>query len=143
MKIRPLVHGDLPFLALLYRELSGEEPDSAGMATVFDEMRRCHDYILLGCDVDGILAGSAMGIVCRQLCRDARPFLVIENFVIAASHRRQGLGLRLLREMERLAAERNCRSIIFVSSQRKKPAHLFYQAAGYSLDEVQGFRKLL
>lgn len=142
MTISPIRPADLPKLAELYEELSGEPSSLEAMRESFAAMEGDPRYLIMGVHSDGELAGSAMGVVCGQLSRDARPFMVMENFVIAEKHRRKGLGRTLLAEMERLAVERNCRLIMFISSMKRKQAHAFYRSAGYNPDDVLGFKKV-
>ena len=132
---------DLHKLAELYVELTGEPSDLQAMTRLFDAIASNPSYFLLGARVGGVLVGSAMGIVCHKLSRDCRPFMIMENFVVAASHRRMGVGAKLIRAVEDLAVEQNCCSINFTSSRRRPEAHVFYATMGYELDAVQGFRK--
>lgn len=132
---------DLPALHGLYEELTGEACDFDAMRRGFEAMAADRDYVLYAARSDGVLVGSVMGIVCRKLTRDCRPFLLLENFIVAASQRRRGVGRRLLLRVEREALDRGCESIIFVSSMRRPDAHAFYASMGYALDEVRGFRK--
>ena len=135
---------DLPRLAELYEELSGgEKPPLEAMRKDFAAMRREGRNFLVGVWEGGELSGSAMGVVCRQLSHDSRPFMVMENFIVAEKHRRKGLGLLLIREIERLAVENNCRTLFFCSNGKRAGAHAFYEAAGYAPDAVRGFKKYL
>ena len=142
-EINRIETGDLPALAELYAELSDEPVDQEGMRAAYERIREHPDYALFAVRVDGQLAGSAMAVVCWQLNRDAWPFMVMENFIIGGGYRRLGLGRELLRAVEALAVDRGCRSVMFASSMRRSGAHRFYEAAGYALDEVRGFRKIL
>lgn len=135
---------DFPGLAELYGELSGDEkPSLDAMRESFAAMQREGRYFLVGVHEEGELAGTAMGVVCRQLSHDARPFMVMENFIIAEKHRRKGLGMLLIREIERLAVENNCRTLFFCSGMKRTGAHAFYEAAGFSPDTARGFKKYL
>lgn len=136
-----VVPGDLPALHALYEELTGERQDFEIMRTAYAAIASDDDYVLYAARVDGAMVGGVMAIVCRKLTRDCRPFLVMENFVVAASQRRRGIGKALLERVERLAVERGCESIMFVSSARRPAAHAFYAAMGYEPEGVRGFRK--
>lgn len=141
MEMGELAEGDLPALAELYAELTGEAPPLAAMRDEFARMASDGDYILLGARLEGRLAGTVMGLACRKLSRDCRPALLLENLVVANACRRRGVGAALLAEMERIAKERNCYSIFFVSSAKRADAHAFYASMGYAEDKVLGFRK--
>lgn len=134
---------DLPDLYRLYEQLTEEPGDFAAMRAGFDAIAANPAYWLAAARRDGDLVGSAMAVVCVKLSRDCRPFLVMENFVVASRCRRQGVGATLMRAVERHAVERDCGSIMFISSGRRPQAHAFYAALGYEPDAVRGFRKLL
>ena len=135
--------GDLPALAELYAELTGEPAAPEGMRAEFARLAANADYILLGARLGEKLAGAVMGLLCRKLSRDCRPALLLENLVVARSHRRRRVGAALLAEMERMAKARNCYAIVLVSSTKRTDAHAFYAAMGYAEDKVLGFRKKL
>ena len=40
------------------------------------------NHIILVCDDDGEIIGSVMGVICRELYGDCRPFLVVENMIV-------------------------------------------------------------
>jgi ribosomal protein S18 acetylase RimI-like enzyme len=141
--IRKLTPTDLPELAALYQELMDEPTDGAAMAATFEWMAANPDYLTLVAQLDGAVVGSLMGIVCRELVGRCRPFMVIENVIVAPDRRRIGVGRALMTEIEHLARERGCSIIEFCSSSHRKEAHRFYESLGYSLDVVQGFRKWL
>lgn len=132
---------DLPTLHTLYEELTGEACDLEAMRSGFAAMAANPDYILYAARSEGVLVGSVMGVVCRKLTRDCRPFLLMENFIVAASQRRKGVGRLLLDRIEQSAIAHGCGSVMFVSSVRRPDAHAFYASMGYALNEVQGFRK--
>jgi ribosomal protein S18 acetylase RimI-like enzyme len=46
-------------------------------------------------------------------------------------------------ELERLAAERNCGYVIFVTEVERTDAPRFYESHGYKPDAYRGFKKRL
>ncbi len=143
MEIKKITTADLPDFAGLMEELAGEPVDFEQMTKNFAWINQNEDYYLLGAKVNGKLAGSVMGIVCRDLVKQCRPFLVIENVIVASSVRKQGVGRELMLAIEQLGRERNCYYTMFVSGAQRKAAHQFYESLGYQLDLVQGFKKYL
>ncbi|AIQ46675.1 hypothetical protein R70723_12940 [Paenibacillus sp. FSL R7-0273] len=141
--IREIEADSLTELIELYRELTGEPTDPARLAEAFASIKADSRYILLGAYVDGELMGSLMGILCQDLVGDCRPFMVIENVVVSARARRQGLARQLMTAIEKLAHERNCCYIILVSGEKRKEAHVFYEKMGYRVEKVEGYRKHL
>jgi len=134
---------DLADLALLFEELSGKRTDINKMHQNFELIEKNENYYVLGAKCDGKLVGSLMGIICRDLVGECKPFIVIENVIVSNEFRGKGIGKKLMTEIERLAKEKNCYYTMFVSGIQRKEAHKFYESVGYKLDEVQGFKKYL
>jgi GNAT superfamily N-acetyltransferase len=141
--IKKISKSDLPMLAELYKELSGNTGNPEKMTAQFGLMQSNEDYILPGANIDGRLVGSLMGIICHDMAGDCRPFMVIENVIVAGACRKQGIGGMMMNEIEKIAREKNCYYTMLVSGFQRKEAHLFYVSLGYRLDRVQGFKKFL
>ncbi|AWV33142.1 GNAT family N-acetyltransferase [Paenibacillus sp. FSL H7-0716] len=133
----------LPELGNLYQELMNKPSDLNKLEEVFKVVKADNRYILLGAFVEGKLLGSLMGIVCQDLVGDCKPFMVIENVVVSARARRQGVGKKLMNAIEQAARERDCYYIILVSGEQRKEAHVFYESLGYRDEKVEGYRKHL
>lgn len=143
VKIEEIGFDSLEALNLLYQELTGGPTDPVKLLTAFRTIREDSRYILLGAFAEGELLGSMMGIVCQDLAGDCRPFMVIENVVVSSRARRQGIGKQLMTALETIAHERDCYYIIFVSGEKRKEAHVFYEKMGYKEEKVEGYRKHL
>ncbi|MHA6530008.1 GNAT family N-acetyltransferase [Paenibacillus sp. BAC0078] len=141
--IKEIEADSLAALNMLYEELTGRLTDPQKLEAAFQTIKADSRYILLGAFVEGELLGSMMGIVCQDLVGDCRPFMVIENVVVSSRARRQGLGKKLMTALEEIAHERDCYYIIFVSGEKRKEAHVFYEAMGYREEKVEGYRKHL
>jgi len=134
---------DLESLAQLFKELSGEETDLCKMKENFRLMESNLNYVLLTAKEDNLVVGSVMGIICLDLVRQCKPFMVIENVVVKDAYRGRGIGAKLMEEIEKIGRKRACYYTMFVSGGHRKEAHQFYAAIGYDLDIVQGFKKYL
>jgi predicted N-acetyltransferase YhbS len=130
-------------LAALLAELAGKPTNKESMLNNFEWMEKNGDYYVLGAKRDQKLAGSIMGIICRDLVGECQPFLVVENVIVSNQFRGQGIGKRLMLEMEKIGRKRDCHYIMFVSGAQRRDAHQFYESLGYKLDVVQGFKKYL
>lgn len=140
MKIRTLVKGDMERLSCLYEQFWNERSDRDKMEEQFDIIQKEHRHILLGAEEEGSLIGSVMGVICRELYGDCRPFLVIENMIIDKSARRNGIGSALLLEMEKQAAERDCAQMILVTEIERDDACAFYESFGFQKNN-KGYKK--
>lgn len=66
----------------------------------------------------------------------------ITALVVAPDHHRQGIGHRLLREVEAIARRAGASRLELTSNPRRLEAHAFYRSCGYA-DGSQHFIKLL
>lgn len=134
---------DLEELAVLFEELTEDKTNYEEMVKNFYWMQANPDYILLAAKYDGVVAGSIMGIVCRDMVGDCKNFMVIENVIVKSNMRGKSVGKALVHEIETIGRERNCYYTMLVSLATRKEAHKFYESVGYPLDVVQGFKKYL
>lgn len=143
MKIRKLVEDDIESLAGLYKQFWDEESSLEKMRATFQRLKNNPNYILLVADQQNNLVGSAMGIICEELYGDCKPFMVVEDVIVAKKQRRLGIASSLMMELERLASEQDCNYILFVTESERTGAHRFYESLGYKSDAYKGFKKRL
>jgi GNAT superfamily N-acetyltransferase len=98
-------------------------------------------YHVLGAFYNGELVGSVMGIECMDLVGQCKPFMVVENVIVSDQVRRQGIGQKLMLQIERIARDLGCEYMILVSGDQRKEAHNFYEKLGFKDEKVQGYRK--
>jgi ribosomal protein S18 acetylase RimI-like enzyme len=135
---------DLTDLASLYEELGVVTSDLRKMAENFEWIYANSDYFLLGArDKNNKLIGSLLGIICRDIAGECRPFMVLENMIVTVNCRGKGIGRKLVQEAEAIARKRDCYYIMLVSRAQRKDAHRFYESLGYNIGVVQGFKKYL
>lgn len=140
MNIRKLEKSDLSQLAGLYQQFWSDISDVTEMEKSFDMIEAENSHIILVCEIDGKITGSVMGIVCRELYGDCRPFLVVENMIVDKNYRRKGIGHQLLSELEKSAKERNCTQMILVTEKDRSDACGFYEKYGFS-QNTTGYKK--
>ncbi len=143
MQIAPVTEEDLPALALLYQQLQPNEPSLEKMREALPLVKSNPNQIVLGAKIDGQLVGSVLGIACQMLYGQCRSFMVVEDFVVDAAHRRAGVGTALLHETERFARERNCSYILLLTDTDREGAQRFYASLGYKTEPYKGFKKAL
>lgn len=97
-------------------------------------------YLCLAYEGEEIL-GTAMGILCEDICEDCRNFLVIENVFVKKEHRGLGVAAKIFQELEIWGKKNNAYYSILVSEDRRERAHAFYEKAGYK--KMGGFKKML
>ncbi|MCM3128913.1 MULTISPECIES: GNAT family N-acetyltransferase [unclassified Paenibacillus] len=133
----------LPQLAGLYEELVGVSTNLTKMEETYQTLLEDKSYYVLGAFYENELAGSVMGILCKDLIGECEPFMVIENVVVSSRIRRQGIGRKLMSEIEVIARQQGCIYIILVSGGQRVEAHRMYESMGYREEHVEGFRKFL
>ncbi len=142
MNIRNINDIDLQQLSELYYQFWGDESDTDKMKEQLQLIKAENNHIILVCEEDGIIIGSVMGIVCRELYGDCHPFLVVENMIVDKEHRNQGVGTMLLKTLEIEAKTRNCTQMILVTEKERLDACAFYESLGFSKNTT-GYKKKL
>ncbi|MFE4535224.1 GNAT family N-acetyltransferase [Streptomyces scopuliridis] len=141
--IRPAAETDLHALLALYAELN---PDDAPLPaesarSIWAAVRHQQGRTVLVADLDGTPVGTADCVVLPNLTRGGRSILVVENVVVANTHRRRGVGRQLMDATARLAGSTGCYKIQLLAADGQE-AHTFYRACGFR-PLAQGFRRYL
>lgn len=143
MKIGRVTEADLPGLAALYQQLLPNDASVEKMREALGTIERNPNQVVLCAKVDGRIVGSLLAVACQMLFGQCRSFLVIEDMVVDAACRRQGVGTALMQEVERFARERNCSYLMLITDTDREGAQRFYQSLGYEADHYVGFKKAL
>ncbi len=141
MYVADITADDLPQLAGLLRELTGLATPPARLGAAHAALAANPDARVLGARQDGRLAGAACGFLCPDIVGACRPFLVVENVVVAPIWRLLGVGRLLMDALEAWGRERDCSYALLVSGPARREAHAFYAALGY--ESCAGFKKRL
>lgn len=142
MLIRFLEKKDLPQLAKLYQQFWNDESNVSKMEKQFDVIQKENHHIILVCEVESKVIGSVMGVVCKELYGECKPFLVVENMIVDEDYRKKGIGHKLLSQLEVLAKERDCTQMILVTEKDRLDACSFYEKCGFSKNTT-GYKKKL
>ena len=128
--IREAGADDLPDVLALYRELYAEpdlQVDDRVRQAWADTLATQGRAVLLA-EVGGVTVGTVDVAVLANTARHGRPYLLVENVVVAAAHRRRGIARALLAEAERRARSAGCYKLQLSAEDRE--AFRFYEAAG-------------
>ncbi|WP_321782799.1 GNAT family N-acetyltransferase [Paraburkholderia sp. J94] len=139
LTIRIAQSADADILQSLYRQLVDENVRvTAFQIQVLENDPRTR---LLVCEVDDRVRGTVLVCLCADAMYAGQPFAVVENLVVDQECRSNGIGLALLREVERFCLSRNCSKMMLLSSATRVDAHRFFEQAGFLGDRKRGFVK--
>lgn len=141
--IRKLKKEDIESLDGLYHNFWNEHSDIKKMNEKFAELSSNDNYIFLVAEVNNVIAGTIMGVVCHELYGDCRPFLVMEDLIVDDSFRKMGIGKRLVNELEKMAKQKNCYQILFMTEAKRKDTVKFYESIGFDSKKNIGFKRSL
>ncbi|MDR3287936.1 MAG: GNAT family N-acetyltransferase [Peptococcaceae bacterium] len=80
---------------------------------------------------DGDNVVGVVGVALHQSLVEAGNFANIDELVVDETHRRQGIGQRLLAACAAFAKERGCQNITLTSGNARIGAHTFYEKNGF------------
>ncbi len=129
--IREAVAADLPAVLGLYRELYEEldlQLDERVARAWADTLTTPRRAVLLA-ETDGRPVGTVDVTVLANTARQGRPYLLVENVVVAASHRGRGIGRALLAEAASRARAAGCYKLQLAALD--PGAFAFYEAVGW------------
>jgi GNAT superfamily N-acetyltransferase len=130
---RAATESDLPALLALYAELHPDDPpltEDAALRTWHAIDGQAGRTILVAELADAVV-GTVDCSVLPNLTRGAAPFLLIENVVVDAAHRRRGVGARLMGAAVALARSAGCYKAQLLSATSRADAHAFYESGGF------------
>jgi ribosomal protein S18 acetylase RimI-like enzyme len=142
--IRPAREGDLPALLGLYAELHPGDPapDPRTAIETWRAIEAQAGRTVLVAESHGVVVGTADCTMLPNLTRGTRPFMLVENVVVLAAHRRSGVGRALLEAAHALARQTRCYKMQLLSRSSRKAAHAFYESLGFRTI-AQGYRLYL
>ncbi len=129
--IRPLDSGDLLDAAGLLVLLNPETP-AALIAERLDTLLTDHShYQLFGAFSAGKLVGVAGAWIATKIW--CGRYLEIDNLVVDSDLRSAGIGSLLIRHLETLARERDCKIVVLDSYAANHPSHRLYHRLGFQI----------
>ncbi len=140
IEIRDAVEADFDVIMALLADLNpNDPPPSEQHLANYQEIlaRPYFDLILISLDQQAI--GCCYLNQIPNLSRNASPYALIENVVIAKSCQRQGYGKQLIQFAVARAKSQACYKVMLLSGRFEQSVVSFYQACGFSDDSKQGF----
>ncbi|MFB9687403.1 GNAT family N-acetyltransferase [Amycolatopsis plumensis] len=135
---------DVPALLALFRELHPDDPPPTAPATTaaWRAIAAQSGRAILVAESGGAVIGTVDCATLPNLTRGARPFMLVENVVVAARHRRSGVGAALMEAAFAAARQAHCYKVQLLSRASREAAHAFYESLGFRAT-AQGYRVYL
>ncbi|KDN18776.1 GNAT family N-acetyltransferase [Amycolatopsis rifamycinica] len=135
---------DVPALLALLRELHPEDPvpSARAAAAAWRAIENQPGRAILLAESGGVVAGTIDCVTLPNLTRGARSFMLVENVVVAAAHRRSGVGAALMEAAFAMARQARCYKVQLLSRSGRDAAHAFYESRGFRA-VAQGYRVYL
>lgn len=143
MKLRKLTGNDMKALALLYEGFWGEKSSEEKMRKLYSKLEKDERYLFLGAFDDDRLAGSVMGVVCEELYGECKPFLVVDDLIVAEDYRRKGVARALMEEVQDFGIKAECYQVLMITENDRLDAIRFYQSMGFDPEANRGYKKKL
>lgn len=143
--VRSAAAEDLAELLELLSQLRDQEapqPVTDELSATFVEILAERSRALLVACRDGAIVGTLDLLAVANLTRGGRPWAGIENVVVDAACRRQGVGRALLEVAGDVAREVGCTKLQLVSHDTRSAAHELYSRGGFTAP-VRGYRRYL
>lgn len=138
--IRRAGREDAEAIAHLYRELNTLSPVSV-LPERIEAIANTGTTHLLVCDDGGEIIATALVCLCQDVMFDNQPFALVENLVVSADYKREGIGKSMMDHIEAFCLEQDCSKIMLQTSSENRDARDFYTAMGYDPDAKIGFVK--
>jgi len=147
--VRPAIDSDLlGLLQLFSRADEGIRPEVSSSSTIdvstWHTMLTTENLTVYVAERSGQIVGSVTFMVMPHLSYECRPRGFIEAMVVTATHRRSGVGRRLMERVLADASGAGCHKIQLLAHKRHASdgAHNFYRSLGFEA-EAEGFRLYL
>ena len=149
-RIRRARVADLPAILDLLDELrEGATPgipwdrgDPLWTATVWEEILTDPRRMYLVAEEDDRLVGTVDLVIVPNLTHGARPIGFVENMVVTADRRGDGIGRSLIADVMARARAEGCYKVQLLSANGRERAHSFYEELGFEASS-RGYRRYL
>ena len=138
--IRRAQASDAEDISNLYKELNTLSAPTVLPERIAIIANSEHTHLLV-CEDGGKTIATALVCLCQDVMFDNQPFALIENVVVSADYKREGIGKSLMNYIEAFCLEQNCSKIMLQTSSKNRNACDFYTAMGYDPDAKIGFIK--
>ena len=138
--IREIDENDYDGLMSLYLHLHETEiPPFDKAKSTWKKILANEDYHIIVAEEDGKIVSSCTVVIVPNMTRGVRPYARVENVVTHADHRGKGLATACLERAKEIAVREGCYNIALLTGSKSEDTLKFYENAGYSRTEKNGF----
>ncbi|GLZ62617.1 GNAT family N-acetyltransferase [Micromonospora sp. NBRC 107095] len=117
-------------------------PDSSRLASAWRDLHAQAGRRLLLAVAGDTFVGTLDTLVAPNLTHGARPYMMVENVVVAPGWRRRGVARALVLAALDDATAAGCYKVQLVSNAARTDAHQFYASVGFTQSAL-GYRRYL
>jgi GNAT superfamily N-acetyltransferase len=129
--IRPLGPNDLADAARLLAQLNPDTPPPLVQQRLTSILADHPHYQLIGAFTGSQLSGVCSAWIATKIW--CGRYLEIDNIVVDTEHRAKGIGSRLIKHLETLAREQDCKILALDSYTANHPSHRLYHRLGFEI----------
>jgi len=132
--MREAVEADLPDILELYSQLGQDEGEVLSQEQaqkIFNKIKLYPDYSLHLATIDNRAVGVLALLIMDNFGHMAAPSAVLEDVVVAAGLRGQGVGSKMMEYANGLCRQKGCYKMTFSSNINRVDAHRFYESLGF------------
>ena len=143
LTIRQCEERDLPDIWLLYQQLfAGETTTLAEVTAGYQAVCGHPDCAVFVVEQDERVLATFVLYILPNMTHNGRPAAILENIVVAAAQRGQGIGRAMLAYARDRALEHGCYKLSLTSNAKRTGSHEFYRRCGM-LQHGVSFRYVL
>jgi GNAT superfamily N-acetyltransferase len=133
--IREAGEADLPAILSLYAQLGqddGQVLDLAAAGRIFARIQTYPDYRLYVVRQGDRVAATFALLIMDNLGHCGARSAILEDVVVAAAMRGQGIGRRIVAQVGALCQTKGCYKLALSSNRHREAAHRFYESLGFA-----------
>lgn len=137
VQMREAMEEDLPQVLALYAQPElddGDVLDLAAARTILAEFSRYPNYrLFVASDAQESqrILGSYALLVMHNLAHRGAPSAIVEDVVVDAAYRGQGIGREMMAHAISQARAAHCYKLALSSNRKRERAHAFYESLGF------------
>lgn len=125
---------DLPAVVALLNQSTSTTLEAATRA--FARIAAQDNFSIRVAEAGAQLVGTYGLLAMDNLGHGGAPVGIVENVVVDAAWRRQGVGRALMEDAVQRAREAGCYKLVLASNKALREAHAFYESLGFAMQGV-------